>query len=103
MVHNTTFDYNLHPSGTAIEEFGVNYTLAQWQSYYGGSSSSRTGSPTFVGGANPSTVDGYRLIAGSAGVGIASDGTDLGARLDLFGSSGLPLLRPSAPLSLTAN
>jgi hypothetical protein len=103
MAHNTTLDYNLHPGGTAINEFGVNYTLSQWQSYYGGSAGSRAGSPTFIGGANPATVAGYRLAAGTAGVGAASDGTDLGARLDLFGSSGLPLVRPNAPQALTAN
>jgi hypothetical protein len=103
MVHNTALDYNLHPTGTAVNEFGVTYTLPQWRSYYGGSSSSIAASPTFVGGAQPSTVDGYRLSTGSAGVGQASDGTDLGARLDLFGTSGLPLLRPNAPMALTVN
>jgi hypothetical protein len=36
------------------------------------------GTPVFVGGANPSSYDGYRLAAGSPGKGAASDGTDIG-------------------------
>lgn len=38
------------------------------------------GTPTFVGGANPTTYEGYRLSAGSAGKGAASDGLDVGIR-----------------------
>jgi parallel beta-helix repeat protein len=38
------------------------------------------GVPVFVGGANPTTYDGYRLAPGSPGKGAASDGLDVGAR-----------------------
>jgi hypothetical protein len=36
------------------------------------------GAPVFVGGASPTTYDGYRLAVGSPGKGAASDGTDIG-------------------------
>jgi hypothetical protein len=39
-----------------------------------------TGTPIFVGGANPTTYAGYRLAAGSPGKGAASDGSDMGVR-----------------------
>ena len=37
-----------------------------------------TGSPTFTGGASPTTYAGFDLAAGSLGKGRASDGTDIG-------------------------
>src|SRR6266508_3926252 len=39
------------------------------------------GTPVFVGGANPSTYDGYQLASTSLGRASASDGNDLGARV----------------------
>ena len=39
-----------------------------------------TGTPIFVGGANPTTYAGWRLAPGSPGKGAASDGTDIGIR-----------------------
>jgi hypothetical protein len=39
-----------------------------------------TGTPTFVGGGNPTSHAGYRLAPGSPGKGAASDGSDMGAR-----------------------
>jgi hypothetical protein len=46
----------------------------------GGGSGTHTisGSPTFVGGSNPTSWGGYRLAPGSVGTGKASDGTDIG-------------------------
>jgi PKD domain/Right handed beta helix region len=38
------------------------------------------GSPQFVGGANPTTYEGFRLAPGSPGKGAASDGLDVGIR-----------------------
>lgn len=99
--HNTSLDYNLHPQSTAVSEYGNDYGLSAWRSHYGGSVNSTAGSPVFAGGAQPATIDDYRLSAGSPGVGAASDGTDLGARVDLFGSAGTGLVRPAAPQSLT--
>jgi hypothetical protein len=37
-----------------------------------------SGTPIFVGGANPTTYAGWRLAPGSPGKGAASDGTDIG-------------------------
>jgi hypothetical protein len=39
------------------------------------------GIPQFVGGANPSTYAGFKLVPGSAGKKAASDGLDVGARI----------------------
>jgi hypothetical protein len=41
-------------------------------------SSNVFGTPVFVGGANPSSYEGYRLAAGSLGKNAASDGADIG-------------------------
>jgi hypothetical protein len=38
-----------------------------------------TGAPAFVGGANPTSWPGYRLAPTSQGLGMASDGTDIGS------------------------
>lgn len=43
------------------------------------------GSPTFAGGANPTTFGGFALASGSAGVGGASDGTNIGIELPTGG------------------
>ena len=37
------------------------------------------GTPTFVGGVTPTTWQGYRLMEGSVGYRVASDGTNIGA------------------------
>lgn len=39
-----------------------------------------TGSPTYTGGATPSTYAGFQLTTGSTGHNAASDGADMGAR-----------------------
>jgi hypothetical protein len=101
--HSTVLDFNMHDPGNAVNEFGTTYSLQQWRSYYGGSANSIEGSPTFVSGQNPILTSDYRLASGSAGAGAASDGTDMGVRLDLFGSTGTLLVRPEPPQSLTAN
>lgn len=43
------------------------------------SSNNLTSGVRFVGGTKPSTLEGFRLVAGSAGTGAADDGTDIGA------------------------
>jgi hypothetical protein len=48
------------------------------------------GTPVFVGGANPSTYDGYQLASTSPGRGSASDGNDLGARVGGGGGTSPP-------------
>ena len=52
----------------------------------------RTGTPTFVGGAAPTTFAGFALASGSAGVGAASNGTNIGIELPTNGiaSAGAP-------------
>jgi hypothetical protein len=49
------------------------------------------GKPTYVGGANPTTLTGFQLAAGSPGIGNASDGLDRGAR---FSPQPTPLAAP---------
>ena len=49
------------------------------------------GTPRFVGGSNPNTYAGYALASGSPGKGAASDGADVGARVNLYPRpAGLP-------------
>jgi hypothetical protein len=43
------------------------------------------GTPTFVGGTNPTTYAGYALAPGSTGIGAASDGTNIGIELPTGG------------------
>ena len=49
-----------------------------------GGSGNFTGVPQFVGGATPTTYAGYALAAGSAGIGRADDGSNVGARVNLY-------------------
>ena len=48
------------------------------------SGSDFVGTPQFAGGANPNAYAGYALAAGSPGTGRASDGGDLGARIERY-------------------
>lgn len=69
-------DYNLfseHKAGGRNDELGV---------------------PLFVGGARPTTYEGFRLAAGSPGKGTASDGLDRGARI---GETSARLVQPPPP------
>lgn len=56
-------DYNLCTTGTCAGTHSVN------------------GTPTYVGGANPTTYAGFALAAGSVGKAKGSDGLDLGIRV----------------------
>ena len=60
------------------------------------------GTPTFVGGASPSTYEGYALATGSPGKGAASDGLDVGIRLGGTTPPPSDTTAPSAPTNLTA-
>ncbi|MBW3609195.1 MAG: right-handed parallel beta-helix repeat-containing protein, partial [Actinobacteria bacterium] len=69
-------DYNLfseHKAGGRNDELGV---------------------PLFVGGARPTTYEGFRLAAGSPGKGTASDGLDRGARI---GETSARFVQPPPP------
>jgi hypothetical protein len=49
--------------------------------YPGAGSPNISGTATFVGGAIPTTYQGYRLRAGTTGTGAGSDGLNVGARI----------------------
>lgn len=66
-------------------------------------SSNVIGSPTFVGGASPTTWAGFQLTSSSLGYRVATDGKDLGTGVYGQGSSGTtpPAVTIAAPTSLT--
>jgi hypothetical protein len=66
-----TLDYNLHPSGAYSGPPNGTHDII--------------GSPTYVGGSEPSTYAGWALAAKSLGVGKASDGTNMGAAITSVG------------------
>jgi hypothetical protein len=92
------------PSGTVVRDNIVaelsQFSSSQSQSHNLFTSDSRRGSgnvfgrPAYVGGARPRTKAGYRLAPGSVGKGAASDGTDMGANVDLAAGGSTP---PPAP------
>jgi len=63
-----SWDYNIYISGSAI-----------------GSNDIANTSPTYDGGANPTTIAGFKLSTGSAGENVANDGKDMGANVSLVG------------------
>jgi hypothetical protein len=63
-----------------------------------GGGANLAGSPVFVGGASPTSYDGFRLAPGSPGVGAASDGLDVGVR---FGASPTPTPTPTPTVTPT--
>jgi hypothetical protein len=66
----------------------------------GATASEISGAPTYLGGATPTTLQGFVLAPGSLGKGAASSpaGSDIGA--DISGATGLT---PNPPTTLTAN
>lgn len=76
---NNTWDYNLYVSGSAI-----------------GSHDIGNHSPTYAGGASPSSIAGFALTSSSYGYHAASDGKDMGADVSLVGPDA------DAPLDVTA-
>lgn len=107
--HNTSGDYNLFPTGDLIYNNRAGYTLSEWQSMNMTDYNSISAAPVFVGGDLPSTIDGYALSTISAGVGSASDGTDIGADVSQVGINGsggqsdLPDEGNTSPLSPVTN
>ena len=90
-----TTNYNMYPQETAMLSLGVNYTLAQWKTFYGQDGNSISGVPTFVGVCTHSNISNCALATGSAGKGVSSSGTDMGADVSLVGPSGVA---PPAPV-----
>jgi len=80
---NMNSDYNLFPPGIVIVDYRTQYDLAGWSSANGSDSHSKSGTPAFAGG--EPEVDGFLLLPGSPGKGVASDGTDMGADVSLVG------------------
>ena len=101
--HNSIIDYNLYPSNIVVRHGRNSYTLGQWQTYYGQDSRSLAGSPSFVGGANPSSIDDFALATGSIGKGSASDGKDIGADMSQVGIKGEQGNPPGVPRNLRQN
>ena len=67
-----TWAYNLHVIDPKVGETDI------------------SGSPTFVGGAYPSSISGYALAPGSTGKSVAIDGADIGADIAHVGVSESP-------------
>ena len=90
-AHRHTSDYNCFSnagSERTIREHGTNYTLNSWQAHSGQDSHSIALFPTFEGGDNPETANGFELAPGSPGKNGASDGSDMGADVSLVGVRG---------------
>ena len=81
-------NYNLY-SGTIRYQQRAAETLAQWQVDSvpaNQDNNSLAGTPTYTGGANPTTIAGFAL-SGGTGVNAASDGTDMGADVTTVGAA----------------
>lgn len=90
-------DYSLFQSGDTVIENRVSYTLNAWQSHNNSDAKSLSGTPTFVGGANPSYISGFALSDESKGKNEASDGKDMGADISQVGIQEGPGEDPLAP------
>ena len=86
-VYSNTCTSNYQLYGADIIVQGVTYNLPTWQSNSippNQDINSIAGLPTFVGGATPTTIAGYKLNGG-LGVNAANDGADMGADVSLVG------------------
>lgn len=75
-------DYNLYPTGNAVIQNRIDYTLPAWVIRNSRDARSLSGWPTFVGG---SGISAYGLTSNSVGKNAASDGKDMGADVTLVG------------------
>ena len=85
-ANTCTSDYNLF-AGNINFQGTTGMSLATWQSTSVPSSqdtNSISGSPTFTGGATPTTIAGYALASGN-GINAASDGANMGADVTIVG------------------
>lgn len=86
LPHNTTSNYNLLPQTVAVSANKVSYTtLSSWQQKSQMDAKSLQGTPVFVGGSAPSKISDFALSSTSPGYKKASDGLDMGARIDRVG------------------
>jgi hypothetical protein len=96
---NETVINNIITGGISLTEGQTTSTFTMdYQLIPGGGTGSHTinGSPTYAGGATPSTYTGFQLAAGSLGLGAASDRTDIGVSI-----TGTQAQSPAPPTNLT--
>lgn len=96
-----TSNYNLYYGTNGIKHGGVFYTLPNWRTHNGGDANSISGTPTFVGGATPTTIAGFALTSGSSGKNASSDGKDMGADITKVGPNAYPNPTPPSGFSVT--
>jgi hypothetical protein len=77
---NIMIDAEFHASSSDCTSCTISHNLFDSSSTASGSNAV-IGTPTFVGGANPTTYAGFALASGSAGQAAASDGLDIGIRV----------------------
>jgi hypothetical protein len=94
-THGTTLDYNCWKTGIYLQEYNTQYsTLEDWKTHYGQDANSVTGSIVFSPPVDsPLTAIGYTLGSSSAGYGTGESGTDIGARVNLFGTGPIARIR----------
>jgi hypothetical protein len=89
---NTVSDYNCYYNGAsnnAVREFNTFYALAQWQPHSSQDAHSVQSQPIFTNATGQlNTISDFKLTSTSAGYRAASDGTDMGANVDLIGPGG---------------
>lgn len=83
--HNTSGNYNLYSPSPAILSYQSFHTLSSWQRENSSDANAIDEVPSFVGGSNPDTIEGFALTATSPGKNAASDGKDMGADVTLIG------------------
>lgn len=87
-ITDCTITNNIFPTKTT---YGSTESLNTWDyNMYGddaaiGAKDFGTSTPTYTGGATPTTIDGYTLTAESAGYGDGDGGGNIGADVDLVG------------------
>jgi large repetitive protein len=92
-----TYTNNISPGAPNVESGSLaTNTHNMWS---GASSPNVNGTPTFVGGANPTSWAGFALTSASAGRAAGSDGQDVGIRLS---AGGPPTGGGSAPVNTAA-
>ena len=78
---NATITNNILPNGISLTNSQSASTFTQdYNLITGGGTGAHTvtGTATYTGGGNPSTLAGFQLTAGSAGHNVASNGADIG-------------------------
>jgi hypothetical protein len=89
--NNITGDIVITSSGGTGSPSYNDYNLCTGGPCAGGGPHSLTGTPTYVGGASPTTYAGFALTAGSLGHNAGSDGKDIGTSVSgIIGSQPLP-------------